>query len=252
MLTPGTELGPYRIVAPLGAGGMGEVYQAQDLRLGRDVALKILPEAFAQDAERRGRFEREARLLASLNHPNIATLHGVAEIDRRTVLEMELVPGETLAERLARGPLAGSEALALFRQIALALEAAHERGIIHRDLKPSNIKLTPDGRVKVLDFGLAKALAGDLDGSEVTRSPTATSSRPGVGPLLGTVAYMSPEQARGLPLDRRTDIWSFGCVLYEALAGRPPFRSSTPTDVLAAILKDEPDWSALDAAPPVL
>jgi len=245
--TPGTSIGPYRIIARIGAGGMGEVYQAQDTKLGRDVALKVLPDAFAHDPERRMRFEREARMLAALNHPNIATLHGLQEFGTRAVLEMELVPGITLAERLAKGPMRAEEALPVFKQIAWALEAAHERGIIHRDLKPTNVKVMPDGRVKVLDFGLAKVFERESDLSDVTQSPSTETI--GGGSILGTAQYMSPEQARGHTLDRRTDIWSFGCVLYEAFAGAPPFKAATASDTLAAILKDEPDWRPLAGAP---
>ncbi|MGQ0733739.1 MAG: protein kinase domain-containing protein [Acidobacteriota bacterium] len=250
-LTPGSEIGTLRIVSALGAGGMGEVYLAQDTRLGREVALKILPTALAHDPERRSRFEREARVLASLNHPNIATLHGLREFSGRAVLEMEFVPGDTMAERLERGPMPVDEALPVFRQIAQALEAAHERGVVHRDLKPANIKILGDGRVKVLDFGLAKAL--DVDPSRTDRRDHAhldvTSSQSQPGMILGTARYMSPEQARGQQVDRRSDIWSFGCVLYEALAGRPPFVAATATDTLAAILREEPDWPALIGPP---
>ena len=246
-LSPGSQVGTLKILSLLGVGGMGEVYLAQDARLGRDVAVKVIPEAFAHDPERRSRFQREARVLASLNHPNIATLYGLTEVGDRTVLEMEFVPGENLAERLQRGSLTTDEALPVFEQIAEALEAAHERGIIHRDLKPANIRITADGRVKVLDFGLAKVFDADPSGvgsaTELQLNVTSSQSQPGT--ILGTARYMSPEQARGLPLDRRSDIWSFGCVLYEALAGKPAFAADTATDTLAAILKEEPDWNAL-------
>ena len=246
-LSPGSQVGTLKILALLGVGGMGEVYLAQDARLGRDVAVKVIPDAFAHDPERRSRFQREARVLASLNHPNIATLYGLTEVGDRTVLEMEFVPGENLAERLQRGSLTTDEALPVFDQIAQALEAAHERGIIHRDLKPANIRITADGRVKVLDFGLAKVFDADSSGvgsaTELQLNVTSSQSQPGT--ILGTARYMSPEQARGLPLDRRSDIWSFGCVLYEALAGKPAFAADTATDTLAAILKEEPDWNAL-------
>ena len=248
--TAGSTVGHYRILDSLGAGGMGEVYRAQDTRLGREVALKLLPDVFAGDPERMSRFEREARMLAALNHPNIATLLAVQELDRRSVLEMELVPGETLAERLARGPMPLDEVVPVFRQIAEALEAAHDQGIIHRDLKPSNIKVQPDGRVKVLDFGLAKVFDEEVLSSSVTGSPTISSTR--AGAVLGTPRYMSPEQARCRPADRRTDIWSFGCVLFEALSGRPPFAAETGAETLAAVLKDEPDWSLLSDVPPAL
>ena len=246
----GSTIGHYRILDSLGAGGMGEVYRAQDTRLGREVALKLLPDVFAEDPERMSRFEREARMLAALNHPNIATLLAVKELDSRSILEMELVPGETLAERLARGPMPVEEAIPVFRQIAQALEAAHDQGIIHRDLKPSNIKIQPDGRVKVLDFGLAKVFDEEVLSSSVTGSPTISSTR--AGAVLGTPRYMSPEQARCRPADRRTDIWSFGCVLFEALSGHAPFAAETGAETLAAVLKDEPDWSLLSDAPPAL
>ena len=225
---------------------MGEVFRAQDTRLRREVALKVLPDAFAADSDWLARFEHEARVLASLSHPNIAMLFGFKEIDRRSVIEMELVPGETLAHRLATGAMSVEEALPVIKQIAQALEAAHERGVIHRDLKPANIKITPDGWVKVLDFGLAKVL-GCPAPDEITQSPTAPPSHPGT--ILGTPRYMSPEQVRGKQLDRRTDIWSFGCVFYEALTGRPPFAAEPGSDTLAAILRDEPDWQALDHVP---
>jgi len=227
---------------------MGEVYRAQDSRLGREVAIKILPDLFARDDERRGRFEREARILASLSHPNIATLHGLQEIGNRSLLEMELVPGEDLAERLRRGPMPLAEALPVFKQVAQALEAAHDHGVIHRDLKPANVKLTPDGRVKVLDFGLAKAFESENSETQGSHSPTfVTMSH--AGTILGTAAYMSPEQVRGRVLDRRTDIWSFGCMLYEALAGRPAFAGDTIPEILATILKEEPNWTRLPPLP---
>lgn len=252
-LTPGSSIGAYRIVSSEGAGGMGEVYRAQDLRLGREVALKVLPEAFAHDPERRGRFEREARLLASLNHPNIATVHGLQEVGPHSCLEMEMVPGDTLTQIIARGPMPAREALPIFQQIALALEAAHERGIIHRDLKPSNVKVMPDGRVKVLDFGLAKALDDvGAPGSASINKTTFELSATGMGVVLGTAAYMSPEQARGKPVDRRTDIWAFGSVFYEVLTGKPTFRADTFSDTLVKVLTEEPDWSALSHAPPTV
>ena len=250
-LTPGSSLGPYKILSALGAGGMGEVYRAQHLRLGREVAVKVLPESMAESPERRSRFEREARVLAALNHPNIATLHGVEEHEHQTFLEMELVPGETLGERIARGPLTPSEAIPIFKQIAEALEAAHEQGIIHRDLKPGNVKVTPEGRVKVLDFGLAKALDVDARFPDSGQDSTfATRTQDGM--VFGTAAYMSPEQVRGRPLDRRTDIWSFGCMLYEALTGRAPFAADTMSDTLAAVLREEPEWRTLGACSPAL
>ena len=228
---------------------MGEVYRATDARLNRDVALKILPEAFATDRERMARFEREAQLLASLNHPHIAAIYGIEEAAGVRCLVLELVDGETLADRLERGPLPLQDALDLARQVAEALEAAHEKGIIHRDLKPANIKITPDGLVKVLDFGLAKGLApGGV--SDPAFSPTISIHATEAGVLLGTAAYMSPEQARGRPLDKRTDIWSFGCVLFETLSGQGPFGQGTITDTLAAIVRGDPDWSLLPADTP--
>src|SRR5918994_7716774 len=247
-LTPGTTLGSYKILSAIGAGGMGEVYRAQHVRLGREVAVKVLPESMADTPERRSRFEREARVLASLNHPNIATLHGLEDCGDKTLLEMELVPGENLAERLKRGSMPAEEAIHVFKQIAEALEAAHAQGIIHRDLKPANVKVTPEGRVKVLDFGLAKALELESRSGESPSAPTFT-TRTHDGMIFGTAAYMSPEQVRGRVLDRRTDIWSFGCMLYEALTGRAPFTAETLSDTLAAVLREEPDWRPLPAAP---
>jgi serine/threonine protein kinase len=218
-LSVGTRIGVYEIVAPLGAGGMGEVYRARDPKLGRDVALKILPPPFAADADRVARFEREARLLASLNHPHIGAIYGFEDAGNVPALVLELVEGDTLDERVRRGPLPLSEALAVAQQIANALDAAHGVGIVHRDLKPSNIKITPDGVVKVLDFGLAKALAAEGSGPDLAKSPTMTGGGTIAGVILGTAAYMSPEQARGQPVDKRTDIWAFGCVLFEMLTG---------------------------------
>jgi serine/threonine-protein kinase len=229
---------------------MGEVFRAEDLRLGREVALKVLHDALASDTDWFARFEREARVLASLNHPNIATLLGFRDLDDRCVIEMELVPGDTLAKRIAVGPVPLDELLPIIRQIAQALEAAHDRGVIHRDLKPANIKITPEGRVKVLDFGIAKVLADDAVAIDVANTPTSSATRKEL--LLGTPRYMSPEQVRAQPLDRRTDIWSFGCVFYEALTARPPFAAENSTDIMAAILRDEPDWTALDHVPPVI
>jgi serine/threonine-protein kinase len=230
---------------------MGEVYQARDARLGRDVALKILPPQVASDPDHVARFDREARLLASLNHPNIATLHGFEAADGIRFLVMELVGGATLAERFKAGPMSVEEALPVFVQIAEGLEAAHEAGVVHRDLKPGNVKITPDGRVKILDFGLAKAVSGAADPSgDLSRSPTLTALATQRGEVMGTAAYMSPEQARGRPVDRRADIWAFGCCLYEALAGSRAFTGETATDVLAAIVKDDPDWTALPAGTP--
>jgi Tol biopolymer transport system component len=251
-LSPGTKLGPYEITAPLGAGGMGEVFLARDTRLGRDVAIKALPAAFAQDPERLARFEREARLLASLTHPNIAGIHGLEEVGNQRYLVLEFVEGETLAGRLARGPLPVDEALEVCRQIAAGVEAAHESGVVHRDLKPGNVMLTSAGSVKVLDFGLAKggAAGGSSSGVNLSASPTVNYSPTGAGVILGTAAYMSPEQARGKAVDKRTDIWSFGCVLYECLTGRQVYEGETVSDLVARILEREPDWSALPAQTP--
>jgi Tol biopolymer transport system component len=248
-LAIGSRVGPYEILSPLGAGGMGEVYRARDGTLGRDVAIKILPDAFTNHPDRLARFEREARVLASLNHPHIGAIYGLEAFDSGRGLVLELVPGPTLADRLAQGPLPLTEALAIARQMADALEAAHEKGIVHRDLKPANIKITPDDVVKVLDFGLAKA-DRDASGAELTNSPTMFVAATGEGMLLGTAPYMSPEQARGRPIDKRTDIWAFGCVLYELLTGRPAFKGETSADSIAAILEREPDWSALPATTP--
>ena len=251
-LVPGKRLGHYEVVAPLGAGGMGEVYRARDTTLGRDVALKVLPPEVTGDAERLARFRREAQLLASLNHPNIAAIHGLEEADGQPFLVLELVEGETLQERLARGRIPLDDALPIARQIAEALEEAHEHGIVHRDLKPANVKLTPEGQVKVLDFGLAKALGGDGDAhhSDVSRSPTLTREGTEAGVILGSAAYMSPEQARGKRVDRRADIWAFGVVLFEMLTGRRLFQGETVTDTLAAVLKTDPDWRLLPAETP--
>ncbi len=248
-LESGARLGPYEIIEPIGAGGMGEVFKARDTKLGREVAVKVLAEAFTQNPERLARFEREARLLASLNHPNIATIHDIEESDGVRFLVMELVPGETLAERITQGPLAVEETLPIFRQIAEALEAAHEKGIIHRDLKPANVKITPDGLVKVLDFGLAKALVDEEPTADFSQSPTLTKGT-ALGAIMGTAAYMSPEQARGKTVDKRTDIWAFGCCLYEALTGRKAFEGETVTDTLAAVVNREPDWDALPRTTP--
>jgi hypothetical protein len=246
----GKTLGHYRIVEKLGAGGMGVVYRAEDKTLDRQVAIKVLPEAFTGDPERLARFEREAKLLASLNHPNIAAIHGLEEADGKCFLVLELVEGETLAEWLSRGPLPVEMALGVCREIAEGVEAAHEKGVIHRDLKPANIKITPEGKVKILDFGLAKAYQKEGSVPDLSRSPTLTDemTRPGV--ILGTAAYMSPEQATGKPVDRRTDVWAFGCVLYECLTGEGAFQGETITEIVAAILKSEPDWQALPAATP--
>src|ERR1700736_2095041 len=238
ILEPGVRVGPYEILAPIGAGGMGEVYRARDTKLKRDVALKVLPEAFARDRERMARFQREAEVLAALNHPNIAAIYGVEE----RALVMELVEGETL-----KGPLPVETALNYARQIAEALEAAHEKGIVHRDLKPANIMVTPAGLVKVLDFGLAKAadaLSAASDAATGTVSPTRADV------IIGTASYMSPEQARGAAMDTRSDIWAFGAVLFEMLAGKRAFAGDSIAEVLAAVLHGEPDWDALPQATP--
>jgi len=251
-ILPGRRLGPYEVLAAIGAGGMGEVYQAHDTKLGRNVAIKVLPEAFAHDPERLSRFQREAKMLASLNHPNIATIHGMEQSNGTSYLVMELVSGETLADRIKReGAFPIEEALKIGIQIAEALEAAHEKGIIHRDLKPANVKVTPEGKVKVLDFGLAKAFAGDAANDDPSNSPTLSMAATMHGVILGTAAYMSPEQARGKAVDKRTDIWAFGCVLYELLTGKQAFNGDDITDILAAVVRAEPDWQALPAATPV-
>jgi serine/threonine protein kinase/TolB-like protein/Flp pilus assembly protein TadD len=247
----GRQLGSYQVLSLLGAGGMGEVYRAHDSKLERDVAIKVLPAAFAHDPERLSRFQREAKMLASLNHPNIAAIYGLEEDAGRNFLVMELVPGETLRELIARGgALPVEEALGIARQIAEALEAAHEKSIIHRDLKPANVKVTPEGKVKVLDFGLAKAFAGDAAIEDLSNSPTLSRAATMPGVVLGTPAYMSPEQARGKPVDKRTDIWAFGCVLYELLTRKRPFDGETVSDTIAAVLEREPDWQALPPATP--
>jgi serine/threonine-protein kinase len=245
----GSRLGQYEIIAPLGAGGMGEVYSAKDTKLGRDVALKILPASFTNDPERVARFRREAQVLASLNHPHIAQIHGLEEANGTQFLVLELVDGESLDKRVARGPIPVDEALGIAKQIAAALEAAHEKGIIHRDLKPANIALTADGTVKVLDFGLAKAVETTSGSVDAMNSPTITSPAmmTGVGVILGTAAYMSPEQAKGRPADKRSDVWAFGCVLYEMLTGKRAFEGEDVSDTLAAVLRGEPDWNALPA-----
>lgn len=250
-LNGGTKLGPYQIVSPLGAGGMGEVYRARDTRLDREVAIKVLPEAMARDPERVARFQREAKVLASLNHPHIGSIYGFEESNGKRFLVLELVEGATLADRVKDGPMPLDEAMQVGKQIAEALEAAHEQGIVHRDLKPANVKITPEGKAKVLDFGLAKALSGDLGSfpsrspTEVAHSPTLTAdfTRPGV--VLGTAAYMSPEQARGRSTDKRTDIFAFGCVFFECLSGVRLFGGETATDSIGAILHKEPEWTLL-------
>jgi hypothetical protein len=255
----GQTLSHYKITSALGAGGMGEVWRATDTKLGRDVALKLLPEAFAADPDRLARFEREAKVLASLNHPGIAHLYGFesARLEEGTTvhfLAMELVEGEDLAERLKRGKVPLEEAVFAAKQVAEALEEAHEKGIVHRDLKPANVKVTPDGKVKVLDFGLAKAWTGEGGGAgssaDLSQSPTLAQTGTAAGLILGTAAYMSPEQARGKPVDKRTDVWAFGVVVFEMLSGRRLFEGETVSDILAAVLKSEPDWKALPSATP--
>lgn len=247
-LKPGTNIGHYEIRAQLGAGGMGEVYRAYDLRLNRDVAIKILPQAFHFDRDRLSRFQREAYILATLNHPNVAAIHGLEEQHGLRGLVLELVEGPTLADRIALGPVPVHEAISIARQIAEALEFAHERGIIHRDLKPANIKVTDAGVVKVLDFGLAKVFNDEPTSQEISNSPTLLKTD--VGVVLGTAAYMSPEQAKGKPVDRRADIWAFGCVLFEMLSGKKPFDGETLTDTLAAVVTAEPDWTTLPSDTP--
>jgi serine/threonine protein kinase len=251
----GETIGPYRIVGKLGKGGMGEVYRAHDTKLGREVALKILPDSFARDPDRLARFTREAQVLASLNHPNIAAIHGLEDSSSTLALVLELVEGPTLADRIAEGPIGLEEALAMARQIADALQAAHDRGIVHRDLKPANIKLRPDGTVKVLDFGLAKALAVDGPAAAqvaVTNSPTLTSpvGMTAMGMSLGTAAYMAPEQARGKMVDKRADIWAFGCVLFEMLSGAHAFEDEDVSLTLSKVLQKDPDFAALPAGIP--
>ena len=277
-LASGMRLGPYLIRGALGKGGMGEVYRAEDTKLKREVAIKVLPEAFAQDEERMKRFEREAQLLASLNHPNVAAIYGLEEAEspqpersaersgvaereavgvgphgaKRCIraLVMELVEGPTLAERIAGGPIPLEESIHIATQIAHGLEAAHEKAVIHRDLKPANVKLTKDGEVKILDFGLAKALEGETSPVEDSNSPTLTRAVTQGGVLLGTAAYMSPEQAKGKAVDRRADVWAFGVVLYEMLTGKRAFAGEGVSETLAYVLTKEPDWSALPAGLP--
>jgi eukaryotic-like serine/threonine-protein kinase len=253
-LAPGTRLGPYEIGARIGVGGMGEVYRAIDTNLKRAVAIKVLPEAVAADVDRLARFQREAEVLASLNHPNIAQIHGLEKSAGVTGLVMELIEGPTLADRIAEGPIAIDEALPLAKQIAEALEAAHEHGIIHRDLKPANIKVRLDGTVKVLDFGLAKAMEGPTAGSvSPSMSPTVTTpAMTRAGMILGTAAYMAPEQARGNTVDRRADIWAFGCVLYEMLTGHRAFAATSAVEVISDVLKTDPEWAALPAGAPTI
>src|SRR5262245_52974138 len=244
-LTTGTRIDPYEIKSPLGEGGMGVVFRAHDTKLQRDVALKFLPDHFADDIGRLTRFQREAQVLASLNHPNIAQIYGLEDSTAQMCIVMEMVDGETLAERLSRGAVAPEEALRIAKEICDALEAAHQRGIIHRDLKPANVKITPDGRVKVLDFGLAKALENTPGNANLSNSPTLTIDGTNAGMILGTAAFMSPEQAKGLAADARSDVFSFGCVLYEMLTGRQAFHGETVSEILASVLIREPDFRLL-------
>jgi serine/threonine protein kinase len=250
-LAQGTRLGSYQIVAAIGAGGMGEVYRARDTKLDRDVAIKVLPEAFARDASRMARFGREAKVLAALDHPNIAAIYGLEDSGDRRALVMQLAEGPTLAERIARGSFPVEEALFIARQIAEALEYAHERGIIHRDLKPANVKVTAGNIVKILDFGLAKAVDSDKSAVDPSNSPTVSRMATQSGVLLGTAGYMAPEQAKGKSVDRRADIWAFGCVLYEMLTGAIAFNGETVTDTLASVIKEDADWSKLSPATPM-
>ncbi len=249
-LAAGTRLGAYEIVSPLGTGGMGEVYRARDHHLGREVAIKVLPSELLDTADRAARFEREARVLGSLNHPNIAHVYGFDRADGVRYLVMELVEGVTLEDRLRTGPLALDEALAAARQIVEALDVAHASGIVHRDLKPANIKVRPDGVIKVLDFGLAKAFDDSADADDLSKSPTITSGATRDGVILGTAAYMSPEQARGKHVDKRTDIWAFGCVVYEMLTGRQAFGGATISDTIANVLGREIDWGTVPVSTP--
>jgi Tol biopolymer transport system component len=253
MLDSGTRLGSYEILAGIGTGGMGEVYRAKDTKLGREIALKVLPLSFTSDPERVARFRREAQVLASLNHPHIAQIHGLEEVEGTQFLVLELVDGESLDKRIARGRIPVDEALGIAKQIAEGLEAAHEKGIIHRDLKPANVALTRDGQVKVLDFGLAKAVEATAPVCDLSMSPTITSPAmmTGVGVILGTAAYMAPEQAKGRAADKRSDIWAFGCVLYEMLTGKRAFAGDDVSDTLANVLRTPPDWTALPQGTPV-
>ena len=246
----GKTLSHYKVLEKIGQGGMGEVYRAEDTNLSRDVAIKVLPEQFTKDPQRLARFEREAKLLASLNHPNIAAIYGFEKADDVRFLAMELVPGETLAEKVAKGPVPVEEALEVCRQIAEGVEAAHEKGVIHRDLKPANVKVTPEGKVKILDFGLAKAFEEETPVTDISQSPTLTEEMTRAGVILGTAAYMSPEQAKGKPVDKKADIFAFGAVLYELLTGKRAFEGETITETIAAVLKSEPDWDVLPSDTP--
>jgi len=251
VLAPGYRFGPYEIVSAIGAGGMGEVFRAHDSRLSRDVAIKVLPPAFAQDPGRVARFRREAQVVASLSHPNIAAIYGLEESDGSVGLALELVDGEDLAQRLERGAIPVEDAIHFARQIAEGLEAAHDKGIVHRDLKPANIKITPDGTIKILDFGLAKAYEDDPKASNsLTNSPTMARPMTEAGMILGTAAYMSPEQAKGMAVDKRADIWSFGVVLYEMLTGTRLFHAGSVAETLSQVLTHSPDLNALPGSTP--
>ena len=246
-LTPGTTLGPYEVVEEIGRGGMGEVYRARDTKLDRDVALKVLPQAFTDDPDRLARFEREAKVLASLNHPNIGHIYGLEEAEGQKALVLELVEGPTLTDRIAQGPIPVDEALPIAKQITEALEAAHEQGVIHRDLKPANIKVRDDGMVKVLDFGLAKAFEPEAGSVSASMSPTVslTAAATQLGMVIGTAAYMAPEQANGLTVDKRADIWAYGAVLFEMLTGKKMFEASDVSEMLASVLVKDPDISSI-------
>jgi serine/threonine protein kinase len=246
-IQPGTSLGSYQVTAKIGEGGMGEVYQARDTKLDRDVALKVLPEAFTSDPDRLARFEREAKVLASLNHPNIGSIYGLEEADGVKALVLELIEGPTLADRIKQGPIPLDEALPIAKQIAEALEAAHEQGVIHRDLKPANIKVKDDGTVKVLDFGLAKAFQPDASDPNMSMSPTIslTAAATQMGMVIGTAAYMAPEQAKGKPVDKRADVWAFGAVLFEMLTGRKMFEAGDVSEALASVVLRDPDISGI-------
>jgi serine/threonine-protein kinase len=249
-LSIGTRIGSLEVLGIIGRGGMGEVYRARDTKLKRDVAIKTLPDEFSHDPDRLSRFQREAEVLASLNHPNIAAIYDLEEADGARFLVLELVEGETLADRIARGPIPVEEALQIAKSICEALEAAHEQGVIHRDLKPANIKITPDGKAKVLDFGLAKAMES-APSSTLSNSPTLLSVAASNGGLiLGTAGYMAPEQAKGKPVDKRADIWAFGVILYEMLTGRMLFSGETVSETMAFVMTKEPDWKALPASTP--
>ena len=246
----GQTISHYKVLEKIGQGGMGVVYRAEDMNLSRDVAIKVLPEQFTKDPQRLARFEREAKLLAQLNHPNIAAIHSFEHADDVHFLVLELVPGDTLAERVAKGPMPVEEALEICRQIADGVEAAHEKGVIHRDLKPANVKITPEGKVKILDFGLAKAFEGELPVTDISQSPTLTEEMTRAGVILGTAAYMSPEQVRGKPVDKKADIFAFGCLLYELLTAKRAFGGETVTDTLAKVLEGEPKWDELPGVLP--